>query len=169
MKTLFAILILFVATPPCFAAQPAAPVRTIENIPGLPTAPLRRMVSVKFYKSLQHSPVEGWIAVRGTLVNTGITSAKIVHSELNGAYDSLALDLANKYWGISGGLNPELGSHLGYCPVMVHLLIYQIKDGKMALSYVYMDNPGGNQVLYYGHAWIAVLKNGKWTQIKAQQ
>lgn len=159
MRNFLTASIFFVATALCFAAPPVTNVRTIENIPGLPTEPLRSSVSAKFFKSLRASRVEGWIAVRGELVNNRVTGAKIVHSELNGAYDSLALRLAN-LWELKGS-NPELGTYLPYT-AMVHLLIFQLKDGKMAISFIHVDNPGGNQLEYYGPAWIAVEKNGKW-------
>ncbi|MEY2531932.1 MAG: hypothetical protein QOI96_2017 [Verrucomicrobiota bacterium] len=49
--------------------------------------------------------------------------------------------------------------------VIAHLLIYQLKNGKMALSFIHLDDPGGNEFSYYGEPWIAVEKNGKWEQV----
>lgn len=149
-----------------FADPPAGKVRTIENVPRLAEQPLQRMVSPQFYKSLRISPIEGWIMVRGILAGTKVTSAKVVQSDLNGAYDKMAIDMAEA-WTISGA-NPELGSHHPYTPVVVHLLIYQIKDGKMAVSFASLDHPGGNQEWYYGSAMVAILKNGQWKTIKPQ-
>ena len=60
---------------------------------------------------------------------------------------------------------PNIGSS-----VLLHLLIYQIADGTMALSFAHLDEPGGNQTEYYGCARLAVLKSdGKWTEIKGPE
>jgi hypothetical protein len=54
--------------------------------------------------------------------------------------------------------------------VLLHLLIYQIADGTMALSFAHLDEPGGDQAKYFGCARLAVLKSdGKWTQIKGPE
>jgi hypothetical protein len=90
---------------------------------------------------------------------------RVVHSELNGAYDSLALERAEALT-ISGysaldKLNPTAN-------VLVHLLIYQIADGTMALSFAQVDESGGDQQEYFGCAVLAVKKSdGKWTEIKS--
>lgn len=53
---------------------------------------------------------------------------------------------------------------------MVHLLIYQIADGTLALSFAHLDEPGGDQMQYYGCSRLAVLKSdGKWTDIKGPE
>ncbi|MFN2508917.1 MAG: hypothetical protein ABR589_09110 [Chthoniobacterales bacterium] len=67
------------------AAQPS-----IRDIPEAREA-LRRIVSPKFYRSLEISPIEGRITVRGLLYGTHLVAAKLVRSDRNGAYDSLAL------------------------------------------------------------------------------
>src|SRR5437868_7624668 len=68
--------------------------RNLNKIPAAREA-LLRIVSPKFYRSLLISPVEGWIVVRGDLMNDHLTGTRIIRSELGGAYDHLALDLAN--------------------------------------------------------------------------
>jgi hypothetical protein len=97
----------------------------------------------------------------------------VIQSELNGAYDSLALELANKTK-LSQRHRDEThlvagdfttGTYITQYPVLLHLLIYKVVDGKMALSFVHFDNPGGNQNTYYGSPWIAVQKDGKWTKV----
>jgi hypothetical protein len=88
----------------------------------------------------------------------------VIRSELNGRYDSLALKLADEVL-IAGNYSidrPNLGAS-----VLLHLLIYQIADGTMALSFAHLDEPGGDQADYYGCARLSVLKaDGKWTEIK---
>jgi len=137
---------------------------TVENTPGIAPEPLRTAVSPKFYKSLCRTNIAGWIGVRGRLVGNHLTGPKIVHSDLNGTYDELALKLANA-WEMKGS-NPPLGTYLPYT-AMSYLLIYHLKDGHMAVSYVSVDSAGGNQMAYWGQAWVAIEKDGKWKQITA--
>ncbi len=150
-----------------FAAKPSATSRTLADLNVIPTRVLQRSISPKFYKSLTISPVEGWIVVRAQLAGTRLSGTRIVRSELNGAYDSLALKLANEVL-IAGNFTsdrPNLGSS-----VLLHLLIYQVADGTMALSFAHLDEPGGDQADYYGCARLAVLKaDGKWTEIKGPE
>src|SRR2546421_9191282 len=76
-------------------ARGASPVRTLADIPGARES-LLRIVNPRFYKTLLISPVEGWVVARGQLVSgTHIFGARLIHSELGGVYDQLALDLAN--------------------------------------------------------------------------
>jgi hypothetical protein len=51
----------------------------------------------------------------------------------------------------------------------VHVLIYQIKDAKLALSFAHFDTAGGSQMRYYGCALMAVQKpNHLWETIFSQ-
>jgi hypothetical protein len=103
--------------------------------------------------------------VRGQLVGTQLSSLKVVHSELNGAYDSLALERA-KGVRISGYYALDRLNKSGN--VLVHLLIYKIADGTMALSFAHLDEPGGDQQQYSGCANLAVSKgDGRWTEIES--
>jgi hypothetical protein len=146
------------------AALPPTKGRTITELNIVPTRVLQRSISSKFYKSLLISPVQGWIVVRGNLTGTRLVGPRVIRSELNGAYDALALKLANDvvisgYYSIE---RPNMGA-----PLLLHLFIYQIADGTMALSFAHFDEPGGDQMQYWGCARLAVLKNdGKWTEIE---
>jgi hypothetical protein len=149
------------------AARTSGESRTLRDINIIPTRVLQRSVSPKFYKSLLISPIKGWIVVRGNLWGTRLSGMRVIHSELNGAYDSVALKLANEariagYYSIE---RPNSGAS-----VLVHLLIYQIADGTMALCFPQFDEPGGDQMEYFGCARLAVLKSdGKWTEIKGPE
>lgn len=152
-------------SPCCFREQqPGAGVetRSIQNIPAARES-LLRTVSPKFYQTLLISPVEGWIVVRGWLAGNHLTGLKIIHSELNGEHDSLALDLARNLEVL--GLRLRNGRFPP--PVLVHVLIYQINGGKLALSFAHSDESGGTQMRYYGAAWMAGLKaNHLWETIE---
>ena len=148
-------------------AAPPDKVRTLGDLKVIPTRVLKRSISPKFYKSLTVSPVKGWIIVRATLSGTRLGGARVIQSELNGAYDALALQRAREVL-ISANYTtdrPNLGSS-----VLLHLLIYQIADGTMALSFAHLDEPGGDQADYYGCARLAVLKpDGSTVEIKGPE
>ena len=138
--------------------------RRLADLNVIPTRVLQRSISPKFFKTLLISPVKGWIIVRANLADTRLSGARVIRSELNGDFDALALKYAQDvriagYYSID---RPNLGGS-----VLMHLLIYQIADGTMALSFAHLDEPGGDQAEYFGCARLAVLKaDGKWTEIK---
>jgi hypothetical protein len=141
----------------------APPPRRLADIPGARES-LLRMVSPRFYQTLLISPVEGWIVVRGQLsAGTRMYGATVIHSELGGVYDKLALDLANNLQ-VIGYPHVELGDITP--TILLHVLFYQIKDGRLAISFAHFDTAGGSQMRYYGCAWMAVEKpNHLWETI----
>ena len=147
-------------------AAPSSKGRTITELKVIPTRVLQRSISPKFYKSLLVSPVEGWITVRAQLSGSRLSGMRVVKSDLNGTYDSLALKLASEVR-MSGSFSTDRHSAPS---ILLHLLIYQIADGTMALSFAHFDEAGGDQMAYYGCAKLAVLKSdGKWTEIKGPE
>jgi hypothetical protein len=89
----------------------------------------------------------------------------VIHSELNGAYDQLALKLAKEQQ-IAGYFSVDR-PRMGGGSVLQHVLIYQIADGTMALSFPTFEEPGGDQMEYWGCARLAVIKrDGKWIEIE---
>jgi hypothetical protein len=166
MKPLLPVLVLVAFLQTVIAALPTSGGRMITDIRCIPNNVLQRSISPKFYQSLLVSPIQGWVVVRADLSSTRLVGMRVVHSELDGAYDSLALERANEaqiagYYSVESRTNP---------PVLLHLLIYQIADGTMALSFAHIDEPGGNQMEYWGCARLAVLKSdGKWTDIKGPE
>jgi hypothetical protein len=150
-----------------FAAKPPAMDRRLPDMKIIPTRVLQRSISPKFYKSLLISPVKGWIIVRANLMSTHLSGMRVIQSELNGAYDALALKLANEVV-IAGNYStdrPNIGGS-----VLLHVLIYQVADGTMALSFAHLDEAGGDQMEYFGCARLAVLKSdGKWTEIRGPE
>lgn len=160
---IFLVLVAFVGS--ALAANAPSQGRTIGELNLIPTRVLKRSISPKFYKTLLVSPVKGWVIVRGKLsADARMSGGRIVHSELNGEFDALALQLASKVQ-IAGYYSADKPRTPG--SVLMHLLIYQIADGTMALSFPHLDEPGGDQQRYYGCARLSVLKaDGRWTEIK---
>jgi hypothetical protein len=149
------------------AVAPARQVRTLKDINVISTRVLQRSISPKFYQSLVISPIQGWIVVRANVFGTRLSGMRVIHSELNGAYDALALKLAKeaRIAGYNSLERPQIGG-----TVLLHLLIYQIADGTMVLSFPTFDEPGGNQLEYWGCARLAVLKgDGTWTEIEGPE
>ena len=138
--------------------------RTLNDIPSMPHRVLQRSISPKFYKSMLKSPLEGLVIVRGQVGRTPrLSGLRIIHSELGGKFDSVALDRARNLT-VSGyfatdKLNPNAN-------VLVNVLIYKIADGTAVLSFAQVDEPGGDQQNYYGCAVLEVLKSdGTWVHI----
>lgn len=140
--------------------------KTLTDLNVIPTRVLQRSVSPKFYKSLLISPVEGWIVVRAQLSGTRLSGARVIRSELKGVYDPLALQLAKEAQ-IAGNYtidNPHMTSS-----VLLHLVVYQIADATMVLSFAHFDGPGGDQMQYYGCSRLLILKDNKWSEIKGPE
>jgi hypothetical protein len=162
--TALALLLSLLLPGSAFAATASSNGRTLGQLNVIPLRVLQRSISPKFHKSLLISPVDGWVIVRANLVGTRLSGARVIHSEVDGAYDALALKRAQEvviagYYSIDRPITSS--------SVLLHLLIYKIKDGTMALSFAHLDEPGGDQAEYFGCARLAVLKaDGKWDEIK---
>jgi hypothetical protein len=136
--------------------------RTINDIPEARET-LRRTVSAPLYRELSISPVTAWILVQGELVKDHVVNPKVVHSELDGKYDSMALELAKNMRMLNytaAGRSSDLRN------LLLHLLIYQIADGKMALSFAHLSGTGASQLAYSGTAWMAVQTTGPWKTVE---
>jgi hypothetical protein len=164
LLTLFVVAALLSTT--SAATQKSVQGRKLTELNVIPTRVLQRSISAKFYKSLLISPLEGWVIVRANLSGNRLSGARVIRSESQGLYDPLALQLAKEAT-IAGNYTlerPNTGSS-----VLLHLLVYQIADGTMVLSFAHMDEPGGDQADYYGCARLLILKNDKWTEIQGPE
>ena len=125
---------------------------------------MKQTVSPKFYRSLLISPVTGWVVVRGQLVNSGrFAGMRVTHSELGGAYDKLALQLASNFT-MSGAGHTD--RQMAASAAALHLVVYKIADGTMVVGVPASDEAGDNQIRYRGAAFLAVEKDGKWSEIE---
>ena len=156
MKPILTLLLLLGLLGTSGATVPVAEGRKLTDINAIPTRVLKRSISPKFYKSLLISPIQGWIVVRANLAGTRLSGMRVIHSELNGAYDSLALELAKESL-IAGYQSTDRPNRPP--SVLLHLMVYQIADGTMLLSFAHLDEPGGDQMEYWGCARLAVLKS----------
>jgi hypothetical protein len=132
----------------------------------IPTRVLQRSVSPKFYASLIKSPIQGWTVVRAQLSGTRLSGPRVIRSGLQGLYDPLALQLAKE--AVMAG-NYTIDRPNVPSSVLLHVLVYQIADGTMVLSFAHLDEAGGDQAEYWGCARLLVLKADKWTEIKGPE
>ncbi len=163
-QNLLALLVIATAFQSHAAQQPASG-RTIQNIPNFPLQALRSGVGKKLYSSLAISPVSAWVSARAAVVNGHTMGAQIVHSEGNGAYDKVLLDVANSY-SVTGGNTTE--SRLQKDTLNVHLLLYDLKDGKMAIVFSHNDDARYNGVGQIATAWVGIFQGGKWVTISGK-
>ena len=167
MKPLLTLLILLGFYCQSSAEIPLSQGRRIQELNPVSTRTLQRAISPKFYKSLCVSPIQGWIVVRASLVDTHFSGARIIHSELDGSFDQLALKLAKEQV-IAGYYGVDRPGRVG--TVLLHLLIYQIADGTMVLSFPTFEEPGGDQIRTWGCSKLLVLKrDGTWTEIEGPE
>ncbi len=156
-RCLFPLLLFIASVAHVFSAQ-------YNSVRDLPEAreSLRRTVNAKLYRSLLVSPVDAWIIVRGELAQDHLIGQRIIRSESGGKYDSLALELANNLRILDFTRTDRSNGSKG---ILVNLVIYDIADGKMALSFAHFAESGASQQRYSGAAWVAVSKREKWVPI----
>ncbi len=132
--------------------------RTIRNLPDFPLSSLKMSLNAKLYNSLCVSNVDAWIVA---LIPPHGGEAKIVHSEAGGVFDKLALAMS-KGWTPVGYDTTE--SRVQSPSLKVHLLIYKIVDGLMAVNFSNNDESfhAGRQ---YTDVWVGLWNGAKWTRI----
>jgi hypothetical protein len=131
-------LVVFIASPVA-----AGSVRTMANLPGLPVAGLRSILPQGAYRRLIDAPIKAWITVRGQVVNNKVAGARIAHSEANGVYDKIAVQMADSMELYSF----ETGSRI-HSSVLVHVLIYQLPKGEHAFALAQNDTVGDANLIY---------------------
>jgi hypothetical protein len=147
-----------------FAAPPVS-ARTVQEIPNFPLQALRSGVGRKLYSSLAISPLSVWAMARASVVNGHTMGAQIIHSEGGGAYDKTLLAVANDF-SIVGGNTIE--SRLQKDTLNVYLLVYDLKDGKMAVVFSHNDDARYNGLAQLGTAWVGIFQGGKWVTISGR-
>ena len=126
----------------------AAPVtgsaRSILDIPGMPVAGLKSYMPTAAYTKLINAPVKAWILVHGQIVNNRISGARIAHSEANGVYDKIAMQMANAMELYSDMTSSRLASN-----VNVYVMIYGLPDGSEdAFALAQNDTVGAANLIY---------------------
>ena len=140
--------------------------KTIKDLSGtIPLGVLERSVSPKFYQSLLVSPLNDWSIIRSRVAGRRLSEARVIRPAANTAYNSLALKFANELTLVA---NDPRGSAGQTDSALMHLLIYKIADGVMAVSFAYPEAPAGQQRKNFGNVRLSVkTKGGPWMEIKA--
>ena len=115
----------------------------MATLPGLPIAGLRTYLPQEDYRRLINEPIKAWITVRGQIVNNKVAGARVAHSEGNGVYDKVAVQMAE-------GMELyafETGSRI-HNSVLVHVLIYQLPKGEHAFALAQNDSVGDANLIY---------------------
>lgn len=143
------------------SAAATAP-RTIAEYPEAREY-LRRTTNLPFYKSVLNAPVNHWITVRGDVAGDHLQGTHLVRSDAEPVFNDLALELAQNLQVIGANVSRQRTNRAA----LVHLLIYKIADGDLAVSFAHFDEPGAAHLRIQGAAWMAVRKqSGQWVTIE---
>jgi hypothetical protein len=116
--------------------------RTMLDIPGIPVAGLRTYMPNEAYNKLVNAPVKAWILVRGQVKENKAYGARIAHSEANGVYDKIALQMASTMTVYSDVVGSRLPS-----TVLIHVMIYGLPDkSEDALAFAENNALGANLI-----------------------
>lgn len=162
MKSRILLSLLLVSASVTSAAPPPVPARTMKDLRGFPLKEARRMLPKALDRSLEISPVETWVVARSQIYATKPAATKIIHEEGDGAYDQLLMAVASTYRA-SGGDTTE--TRIAADTLTFNLLVFAIKNGKMAVVIPRSDDARYEGYRQYGDAWIGIYANGKWTQV----
>lgn len=139
--------------------------KTIKDLSStLPLELFQRSVGPKFYRSLLASPLDDWSVVRAHVTGTRLARPRIIRPSANPVYNSLALKHAS---GLT--LIENKGVRQGDS-ALLHLLIYKIADGVMAVSFAHSEAAAGGQRKNVGQIRLSVkTTGGSWTEILASE
>lgn len=154
--------------PAVFAARSDVRGRTIKELSGsIPLGVFQRSVGAKLYRSLLVSPLADWSVIRARITGGRLSGARVMRPAADPAYDSLALKFANDLTLAADG---AAGSARQTDSAQMHLLIYQIADGLMAVSFAYAEPSVREEIKHFGTVRISVrAKEGRWAEIRPSQ
>ena len=114
------------------------------EIPGVPVQAFRSYLPSEAFQRLVNAPVKAYVLIRGQVANNKISGARVVHSEANGVYDKIAIQMAQSmevYSDIAGSNIPVAA--------LVHILIYGLPDkSEDALAIAQNDAVGASSLVY---------------------
>jgi hypothetical protein len=157
--------LLALSAPAALAARSHVSGKTIKDLSAdIPLALLERSVGGKFYQSLLRSPIDDWTIVEARVTGTRLSRARVIRGSKNPAYNSLALKFANQLTLVAN--DPSENARRADSARM-HLLIYQIADGLMAVSFGYTETHARQPMKNSGTVRLSVkTREGAWTEIR---
>ena len=140
--------------------------KTIKDLSGtIPLELFQRSVGQKFYRSLLASPLDDWSVVRAQVTGTRLARPRIIRPAANPAYNSLALKFAGEVTLVASERRKGVRESDS---ALLHLLIYRIADGVMAVSFAHPQAATDQQTKNAGQVRLSVKTNeGPWTEITA--
>jgi hypothetical protein len=118
--------------------------RSMLDVPGLPASALQVYMPHEAYAKLVNAPIKAYVLVRGQVANNKLTGARIAHSEANGVYDKIAMQMATGMTVYS-----DISSTRLHTNVLVHVLIYGLPDNSEdALAIAQNDAVGSANLVY---------------------
>ena len=162
---MLSLVLLGLCAPTIFAARPSGGGKTIKDLSGtIPLGLLERSVGPKFYRSLLVSPVDDWSTVRARVSGRRLSEAGVVRPARNPAYNALAIKFASE---LTLAPNDPRGRAGETGAALMHLWIYKIADGLMAVSFAYPETRAGPQRSGIGTVRLSVATSGgRWTEIR---
>jgi hypothetical protein len=113
------------------------------------------------------SPLDDWSVVRAQITGSRLGRPRVIRPATNPAYNSLALQYAN---GLTLVTNQRRKGTRQSDSALMHLLVYKIADGVMAVSFAHPEAAADQQIKGAGQIRLSVKTNeGEWTEIKASQ
>ncbi len=122
------------------------------DLPGFSAAGLRAYLPADAYHKLTNEPVKAWIQLRGQIVNSKVSGARVVHSEGGGVYDKAAVQIANGmklYTDVTASRLPP--------SVRIDVFVYQLPKGEHALALAQDDSLGASNFVYSRSLRMAYL------------
>ena len=164
LRALSLAVVLALPAPDVLAAPAHGSGKTIKDLSdAIPLRVLERSAGVKFYQSLLISPLEDWSLVRAQVTGHDLRDARIIRPSVNPAYNSLAVRWANELTLVANdrrqnGRQPDFA--------LMHLFIYKIANGFLAVSFAYSDGTAAEQNTKLGTVRLSVKKTGgPWTEL----
>lgn len=161
-------MLLALAPPAATGAGSHVQGKTIKDLSdAIPLGLLERSVGQKFYQSLLRSPLDDWTIIRAQITGTRLSAARAIRRSQNPAYNALALKVANELTLVAN--DPSRTSRAADS-ALVHLLVYRIADGVMAVSFAYREAGPGQQPPNIGTVRLSVkTREGPWTEIRPRE
>ena len=144
MKNLINPLVAIASVIAIVAAPGNLSARSMLDIPGLPASALQVYMPHEAYSKLVNAPIKAYILVRGQVANNKVSGARVAHSEANGVYDKIAMQMATGMTVYSDMSTTRLHTN-----VLVHVLIYGLPDNSEdALAIAQNDAVGSANLIY---------------------
>jgi hypothetical protein len=159
MKSLLHRVILFAIVMTVAAAPVTMSARSMLDVPGLPVSALAVYMPKEAYQRLANAPIKAYILVRGQVANNKVAGARVAHSEANGVYDKIAIQMATNMQVYSDIASSRLHSN-----VLIHVLIYGLPDNSEDALAIAQNDAVGSADLVYSRSLMMRhlgLANGK--------